>query len=86
MFHKVSGIETERKYHDFCSKFFCLMIPKNFVGALFCASEKFWYRDRERVSRFPMENFCLRVSKTFVREPFCSLENSGIQTEGVFTI
>ena len=46
MFQKISSIETiygeeggggGRDYHNFLSKFFCLTVPKNFVGEPFCA-------------------------------------------------
>ena len=35
---------TRWVYHDFLSKFFCLTVPKNFIGGLFCISENSWYR------------------------------------------
>ena len=34
----------KRGYHDFPLKFFCITVPKNFVGESFCVPENFWYR------------------------------------------
>ena len=36
MFRKIFGIE-KGLCHDFLSNFFCLAVPKNFVGEPFCA-------------------------------------------------
>ena len=30
--------------HDILSEFFCLIVPKKFIGLHFCVSEIFWYR------------------------------------------
>ena len=34
----------KRGYHDFPSKFFCLTVPRNFIGEHFGVSEEFFYR------------------------------------------
>ena len=30
--------------HDILSEFFCLIVPKKFIGLHFCVSEILWYR------------------------------------------
>ena len=87
MFRKISGIEKfyvkegggGREYHDFLSKFFCLTVPKNFVGEHFSVSiisciERF-YASEIYVRDFVSKLFCLTVPKHFVEEPFCVSES-----------
>ena len=61
-------------YHDFPSKLFCLIIPKNFAREPFGVSENFWYRKilcfRGLCHDFLSKFFCLTVPKHFVEEPF----------------
>ena len=51
----------KRRYHDFSFNFFCLTVPKNFVGEHFGVSENFGWRKffciRQGVSSFFVENF-----------------------------
>ena len=51
-------------YHDFSFNFFCLTVPKNFVGEHFGVSENFGYR----------KNLCIRegVGITFLRRKLLS--------------
>ena len=54
MYQKISGIEkffcmSEKGYHDFLSKIFCLTGPKNFVRGPFCVSEIFWYGKKNKL-------------------------------------
>ena len=65
--------------HDFrfSVEFFCLTVPKNFVGEPFCAvfrkifgSEKFTHRIGVEYQDFPSETFCLSVPRKFVGKPF----------------
>ena len=58
-------------------KFFCLTVPKNFVGEPFCAvfhkifgSEKFMHRIGVEYQDFPSKTFCLTVPRNFVGKPF----------------
>ena len=62
---------------DFLLIFFCLTVPKNFVGEPFCAvfrkifgSEKFMHRIGVEYQDFPSETFCLSVPRKFVGKPF----------------
>ena len=60
---------------DFPSNFFCLTVPKIFIGQPFSVSsisgiEKFYAS--ECMSRFPSNIFCLTVPKQFVGELFCA--------------
>ncbi len=69
-------IRRRGKYQDFSSKFFCLTVPKKFVGEPFRVSlisgiEKFMLR--RVMSRFFVEFFCLAVPKNFVGKPFCAV-------------
>ena len=55
-------------YHNFPSKFFCLTVPKNFVGKSFSDSlisgiEKFWIRGGRKYRIFPSKIFCHTVPK-----------------------
>ena len=62
--------------------FFCLTVPKNFLGEPFGISEKFWYRkilciwggEGRDYHEFPSKKFCLTVSENFVGELFCVSE------------
>ena len=73
------GVGGGGEYQDFPSKFFCLTVPKNFVGEHFCAvfqkicgSEKVYgsegvggeYQD------FSIENLLSRSAENFVGESF----------------
>ena len=70
----ISGIE---KFHasegyvrifDFLSKFFCLTVPKNFVGEPFSAVfQKKFVDKRGGVSRFSVENFVSHIAENFRR-------------------
>ena len=53
---------------DFLSKFFCLTVPKIFVGEPFCAviQQKFVDK-RGRVSRFSVEKFLTHSAENFRR-------------------
>ena len=53
----------------FSVEFFCLRVPKNFVGELFCAVLK-KISGSEKEHDFPWKIFCLTVPKKFVGEPF----------------
>ena len=64
-------------YHDFLSKLFCLIIPKNFVGEPFRAvfqiisgSEKLYGTRRGEYQDFPSKIVCLKKPKSFVGETF----------------
>ena len=63
----------------FFVKFFCLAVPKNFVGEPFRAvfqkisgSEKV-YGKKGEYQDFPSKIFCLAVPKNFAGEPFCAV-------------
>ena len=45
VFQKCSGIEKflDNRGITILSNFFCLTVPKNFVGEPFCVSENYWY-------------------------------------------
>ena len=68
---------------DFLSNFFCLTVPKKFVGESFSVSENFWYRKilwmrggggwggrRQGVSKNSVEFYLSHSAKNFVDEPF----------------
>ena len=62
---------------DFLSKFFCLAVPKNFVGGPFCAvfhkifgSEKFMHRSGVEYQDLLSKIICFTLPKNFVGEPF----------------
>ena len=66
------------RFSIFCRNFFCLTVPKNFVGEPFSVSlisgiEKFWIREGREYRDFPSKIFCLTVPKNFVGEPFCAV-------------
>ena len=81
----VSKIFLERKglgeYQEFPSKYFCLTLPKNFVGERFCdvfkknsGSEKaFRKKGGREYQDFPSKTFCLTVLKNFLGEHFCAV-------------
>ena len=61
----------------FSVEFFCLTVPKNFVGnpSVLCfrnfpLAKKFMDKRAMGVSRFSVEIFCLTVPKKFVGEPY----------------
>ena len=65
------------KIFDFLSQFFCLTVPKKFVGEPFCAvfhkifgSEQFMHRIGVEYQDFPSKTFCLTVPRNFVRKLF----------------
>ncbi len=65
------------EYQDFPSKFFCLTVPKIFVGEPFSVSlisgmQKFLCF-RGLCHDFQSKIFCLAVPKHFVEEPFSSV-------------
>ena len=83
------------RFSIFCRNFFCLTVPKNFVGESFSVSpisgiEKFWIRVGRKYRDFPSKIFCLTVPKNFVEEPFSVSLISGIEnfyaSEGYATI
>ena len=65
--------------HDFLSNFFCLTVPKNFVGEPFRVSlisgiEKFYASEGYvTILDFLSKFFCLTVPKIFAGEPFCAV-------------
>ena len=73
--------------HDFVSKFFCLTVPKNFIGEPFCAvfqkmsgSEKVYGKEEGgEYQVFPSKNFCLAKPKNFVGESFSASLISGVE-------
>ena len=70
----------KRRYHDFRSKFFCLTVPKHFVGEHFGVSENFGYRKilcirEEGYHVSPSKTFCHIVPKNFVGKHFGVSEN-----------
>ena len=80
---------------DFLWNFFCLTVPKKFVGESFSVSlisgiEKLWIRGGREYRDFPSKIFCLTVPKNFVGEPFSVSLISGIEnfyaSEGYVTI
>ena len=83
MFHNVSSIATEKKYHVFPRKNVCLTVPTFFVGALICASENFWCQDREGGSRYSVEKFFSQYRKIFWANRFVFHNVSGIKAEEV---
>ena len=71
-YQKMLGIR-EGGIHDFPSKFFCLTVPKNFVGEPFSVSlisgiERF-YASESYVTILCRIFFCLTVPKIFVGTP-----------------
>ena len=59
---------------DFVSKYFCLTVPRNFIGKRFSESilsgaEEVWIRDGVKYHDFPSKVF-VSVAKNFVRKPF----------------
>ena len=69
-------------YHDFPPERLFLAVPKNFVGALFSASKKIWYRNIDEVSRFPVEKFLFHSLETFCRGTVLWFKKfSGFETE-----
>ena len=58
-----SSLLTKTGVH-FSSKFFCLTVPKCFVGEHFCVSESLWYR----------KNLCIRGSVTIFAGQFFVLQ------------
>ena len=75
-FYASEGYDT---IFDFLSKFFCLTVPKNFVGEPFSVSlisgiEKFYASEGyATIFDFVSKFFCLTVSKNFVGELFCAV-------------
>ena len=76
---KCQGEERERGgHHEFPSKICCLTVPSNFVGEI-CVSENFWYRkmlrirerERERASRFSVENLLSHNTEKLRRGNLC---------------
>ena len=73
------------KYQDFPSKFFCLTVPKTFVGEVFTVvlisdSEKVYGQEGGgEYQDFPSKIFCLTVPKKFVGESFSNSINSGVE-------
>ena len=70
----------------FRGKFFCLTVPKNFVGEPFCAvfqknsgSEKFMDKRGGEFQDFQSKIFCLTVPKNSVGEAFAVAIISGIE-------
>ena len=65
-----------RDNQDFASKFFCLTVPKNFIGehfgvSLISGNEKFYASDGY-VTIF-RRSFCLAVPKNLAGETFCAV-------------
>ena len=73
------------EYHNFPSKFFCLTVPKNFVGEPFSVSlisgiENFYALEGyDTIFDFLSKFFCLTVLKNFVGESFSVSLISGIE-------
>ena len=59
----------QRVMSRFSVEFFCLRVPKNFVGGPFCAVLQ-KLSGSEKGHDFPSKFFCLTVPKKFVGEPF----------------
>ena len=64
-----------REYHDFSSNFFCLTVPKIFVGEPFSVSlisgiEKFYAYEGNITTFF--KTFVVSLQKNFVAEHFCA--------------
>ena len=87
VFQKISGIEkfyaSEGDVTIFCRIFFCLTVPKNFVGESFTVvvisgTGKVWIR-RGEYQDFPSNFFCLTVPKIFVGESFTVALISGTE-------
>ena len=81
-------------FFDFVSGFFCLTVPRNFVGKPFSVSilsgaEEVWIGDGVKYHDFPSKIF-VSVAKNFVREPFRVSLISGMEkvfaSEGYITI
>ena len=78
-------------YHYFPLKFFCLTVPKNFVGAPPCLSQNLGYRKifcmrgisrfsvRRGVAQISVDYFMSHSAETFVGEPFSVSLNSVIE-------
>ena len=86
----ISGIENFYAYAGiftiFCRKFFCLTVPKIFIGEPFHVSPKFWYRkflwvrgEGGNITIFGHNFFSLTVPKVFVGEPFSVSLISGME-------
>ena len=81
-------------FFDLVSGFFCLTVPRNFVGKPFSVSilsgaEEVWIGDGVKYHDFPSKIF-VSVAKNFVREPFRVSLISGMEkvfaSEGYITI
>ena len=76
------------KYRNFPSKFFCLAVPKIFVGELFSVSLISGIGQilcfRGLCHDFPSKIFCLTVPKHFVEEPFCAVFQKSSGYEKVY--
>ena len=68
--------------HDFLSKLFCPIVPKNFRRGtlLWCVPEKFQYRklfekqvEGSENGEIPSNFCCLTAPKRSVEEPFCAV-------------
>ena len=76
--------KKKRGYHDFPLKIFCLTVPKNFVGELFCVSENFCYRKFScigggEVSRFSVVLVKLKnVGEGWDSNPYLALQNPDV--------
>ena len=69
--------------------FFCLTVPKIFVGEPFSVSlisgiEKVWIRGGGRSQDSPSKIFCLRVLKNFVQEPLCAVFQKVSKREKIY--
>ena len=74
------------EYHNFPSKFFCLTVPKNFVGELISGIENFYASEGYvTIFDFLSKFFCLTVPKNFVGELISGIENF-YASEGYATI
>ena len=79
--HKKFGKEGWGSIKIFRRIFFCLTVPKKFVGVPFSVSlisgpEKVQIRERREYQDFPSKFFCLTVPKNFIVEPFSVSLNS----------
>ena len=63
VFDKVSGIETEKEYHNFPPNIFA-SVPEIDLRESCRVSKKLWYRGRETVSRFSIGMFVSQYRKT----------------------
>ena len=77
------------EHQDFPSNFFCMTVPKKFVGAPFRVSlvsgnEKVWIREGGAVSRFAVENVLSHSAENFRRGILYCCTNFGFRVSRKF--